>query len=231
MAPKKATRATPKKAQASKPRKEKPLFVKLYLFLYNLLSFAGWGYVLFLVIKTLIDTNGNYTKVYDNIRNELTIVQACAALEILHSLIGFVPSPVFTTTCQVFSRVFVSYYILYYTNDPKTYQSPFLTVMVIAWSITEVVRYLYYALNIFKIHVKLLTWIRYTFFYVLYPVGASSECVLIYTSIPAVAKISKYCPYVNWVVLLSYVPFFPILYMHMIKQRKRVLGGKKKKTQ
>jgi len=228
---KRATRATPKKPQASKPRKEKPLFVKLYLFVYNMLSFAGWGYVLFLLIKTLIDTNGDYTKVYDNIRNELTIVQACAILEILHSLIGFVPSPVFTTTCQVFSRLFVSYYILYYTNDPKTYQSPFLPVMVCAWSITEVIRYLYYALNIFKIQVKLLTWVRYTFFYILYPVGASSECVLIYTAIPAIAKTCPYCVYLCYAVLLSYIPFFPMLYMHMIKQRKHVLGGKKKKTQ
>jgi len=48
-----------------------------------MLSFAGWGYVLFLLIKTLIDTNGDYTKVYDNIRNELTIVQACAILEVI----------------------------------------------------------------------------------------------------------------------------------------------------
>lgn len=47
-----------------------------------MLSFAGWGYVLFLVVKSLIDTNGDYTKVYDNIRNELTIVQACATLEV-----------------------------------------------------------------------------------------------------------------------------------------------------
>ncbi|KAL6613363.1 Ptplb-like protein [Neocallimastix californiae] len=231
MANKKATRATPRKAQTPKRRKEKPLFVKLYLFLYNILSFSGWGYVLFLVVKTLIDTNGDYTKIYDNIRNELTIVQSCATLEILHSIIRFVPSPVFTTTCQVFSRLFVSCFILYYTNDPKTYQSPFLTSMVIAWSVTEVIRYLYYALNIFKIQIKLLTWIRYTFFYILYPIGASSECVLIYTSIPAVIKIHQYCPYVNYIVLASYIPFFPILYMHMIKQRKHVLGGKKKKTQ
>jgi len=47
-----------------------------------MLSFAGWGYVLFLLLKTLIETNGDYTKVYDNIRNELTIVQACATLEV-----------------------------------------------------------------------------------------------------------------------------------------------------
>ncbi|ORX60129.1 Ptplb-like protein [Piromyces finnis] len=232
MTNKKVARATPKKPQASKPkRKEKPLFVKLYLFVYNMLSFAGWSYVLLLLIKTLIETNGDYSKVYDNIRNELTIVQACASLEILHSLIGFVPSPVFTTTCQVFSRLFVSYFVLYFTNDSKTYQSPFLSLMVIAWCVTEVIRYLYYALNIFKIQVKILTWIRYTFFYVLYPVGASSECVLIYTAIPAIAKINQYLPYVCYMTLLFYIPLFPMLYMHMIKQRKHVLGGKKKKTQ
>jgi very-long-chain (3R)-3-hydroxyacyl-CoA dehydratase len=56
--------------------------------------------------------------------------------------------------------------------------------MVIAWSTTEVIRYLFYASSLAGIDAPLLQWLRYTTFYVLYPLGAGSEAFLTYASLP-----------------------------------------------
>ena len=56
--------------------------------------------------------------------------------------------------------------------------------MVLAWSVTEVIRYPFYALSLLGINSNLLLWLRYTTFYVLYPLGASSEAFLILATLP-----------------------------------------------
>jgi hypothetical protein len=56
--------------------------------------------------------------------------------------------------------------------------------MVFAWSVTEVIRYSFYTLSLSGFHAYPLVWLRYTAFYVLYPLGASSEVSLIYVSLP-----------------------------------------------
>lgn len=57
--------------------------------------------------------------------------------------------------------------------------------MILAWSMTEVIRYAFYALSLVLGTVpRILVYLRYTTFYVLYPVGASSEALLILSSLP-----------------------------------------------
>lgn len=58
--------------------------------------------------------------------------------------------------------------------------------MILAWSVTEVIRYAFYALSLARGTVPgILVYLRYTTFYVLYPLGASSEALLILSSLPA----------------------------------------------
>jgi len=56
--------------------------------------------------------------------------------------------------------------------------------MVIAWSSTEVIRYTFYAFNLVGMNPYVLLWLRYTTFYILYPVGASSEAFLTFATLP-----------------------------------------------
>ena len=95
--------------------------------------------------------------------------------------------------------------------------------MVIAWGISEVVRYGFYALNLlFKKAPYFSLWIRYTFFYVLYPLGAGSEFMLIQLAIP-LSK-SNLPLYLALTVSAGlYPPGFYFMYTHMIKQRKKYL--------
>lgn len=63
--------------------------------------------------------------------------------------------------------------------------------MLLAWSLTEVVRYSYFVFNlrggvpafegteVERMVLRGIGWARYNFFYVLYPVGIVSECALV----------------------------------------------------
>lgn len=99
-----------------------------------------------------------------------------------------------TTLMQVSSRLFIVLVItVFFTevrsptireqnrNDSsmKSHTNPVYAPMVLAWSITEVIRYSYYAASVRGANYDLLTYLRYTTFYVLYPLGASSEAFLI----------------------------------------------------
>uniref|UniRef100_A0A1A8F958 Very-long-chain (3R)-3-hydroxyacyl-CoA dehydratase n=1 Tax=Nothobranchius korthausae TaxID=1143690 RepID=A0A1A8F958_9TELE len=79
---------------------------------------------------------------------------------------------------------------------------------------------------------------RYNFFIVLYPLGVAGELLTIYAALPFVRRSGMYSMrlpnkynvsfdyyYCLIIVMLSYIPLFPQLYLHMLRQRRRVLHG------
>jgi very-long-chain (3R)-3-hydroxyacyl-CoA dehydratase len=65
--------------------------------------------------------------------------------------------------------------------------NPLVATMYLAWSITEVLRYSYYVFSLLPSREipYPLVWLRYTTFYVLYPLGAGSEAFLNYSTLPS----------------------------------------------
>uniref|UniRef100_A0AC35U1X8 Very-long-chain (3R)-3-hydroxyacyl-CoA dehydratase n=1 Tax=Rhabditophanes sp. KR3021 TaxID=114890 RepID=A0AC35U1X8_9BILA len=210
--------------------------VQIYLVAYNAVQVLGWAYILWTTI-TILAANGSNQDVYDGIKCCLQIFQTAAILEIIHCAVGVVRSPVSTTIIQVYSRVFVTWAILY--SVPSTQSSIGLSMLAIAWSVTEVVRYSFYALSLVKSVPYALTWMRYTFFYVLYPLGASGELFTLVAALPEIdaKKIftlempnSINFAFSYWwfivVTCLIYIPGFPKMYFYMFGQRRKVLGHK-----
>ena len=93
---------------------------------------------------------------------------------------GLVRAPLLTTGMQVSSRLLLIWAVV--DRYPEaTAPSPFYSSMLLAWSITEVIRYSYFVWNLQGSGVPgFVTWLRYNTFYVLYPVGITSECALIW---------------------------------------------------
>lgn len=169
---------------------------------------------------------------------------------------GVVPAPVFTTAMQVASRLFLMWAICW--PFPQLNTSVFYTSMLCAWSLTEVMRYTFFALKQVEAVPGWLNWLRYSAFLVLYPVGISSELAMSLQALlgPA-SSLAPWYPYAILAVMLTYIPgkcALPvceadwresvanmdglgsfILYTHMLKQRRRYLGAGKaaeqKKTQ
>ena len=233
------TTAAPKRARGPGP------IGKAYLFLYNIVLCLGWGYVLYLVGMHHVEGKKN-VDLYDTIERPLQFFQSLALLEILHSILGLVSSPIMTTLMQVFSRIFVVWVSLYLEHSVKytEFEALFITTLLIAWCVTEVIRYSFYAFKLYDICPHFIVWLRYTTFVVLYPLGVSSELALTYfrlnylkehrpmsLTMPNAYNMSFDSYIFVWIVMFSYLPGFPQLYMYMFAQRKKVLAPPKDKSQ
>ncbi|CAD6193423.1 unnamed protein product [Caenorhabditis auriculariae] len=208
--------------------------IKYYLAFYNAVLVFGWSIIL---VKSLsgISQGLSWAELYTSVETEVKIFQTAAVLEVVHSLLGFVRSPIGTTVMQVTSRVVLVWPILHSCATAR--HSIGVPMLLVAWSVTEVIRYSFYALGLFNAVPYVLTWMRYTFFYVLYPVGVSGELLTLFASLNEVHEKQLYSismpNKVNmslsfwWVLVitaLTYIPGFPQLYFYMIAQRKKVLG-------
>lgn len=107
--------------------------------------------------------------------------------------------------------------------------------MVLAWSITECVRYGFYLssspLVLGKSTPYFIVWLRYSLFYVLYPAGVLGELGVIYQSLGDFKKISIFSinlVYLVYLIMLVYIPGLPVMMMHMVRQRNKALGKKPK---
>jgi very-long-chain (3R)-3-hydroxyacyl-CoA dehydratase len=209
---------------------------KIYLFVYNIIQFLGWSYGMVRFLTHLTDNNGNYKLSWNHVATSVTFFQTLQAIEVLHCIIGLVPSNAVQTAGQIFSRLVVVWGILRPVSESR--DSLGVPLLLFAWSLAELTRYIYYALNIYNIIPKFVVWCRYTFFIALYPIGVTGELLTIISSLPFIRKrllfslplpnilnVSVYYDLILIGIMLSYIPFFPQLYLYMLKQRKKFLGG------
>lgn len=218
---------------------------KLYLVAYNLACAALWAMTLARAAACVAELGWAATgdaRFYEAVKETLYVAQTMAAMEILHSLLGVVRSPVVTTVMQVFSRLL----LLWGVADlvPESRASPGFVLMVLSWSTVEVPRYLFYALGQFDAVPHALKWVRYSMFIVLYPSGISGELLTAYVALPYLRERRPWSVsmpnewnfefdyfYFFCLALLTYIPGSPTMFGHMQKQRAKVLGGgAKRKT-
>jgi very-long-chain (3R)-3-hydroxyacyl-CoA dehydratase len=142
-------------------------------------------------------------------------------LDIVHVLLGLVPGSLISTSMQIISRLYVAWVILY----PHFMRNVCHPIMLVSWSLAEIIRYTYY--NAQKN--KILTFLRYSAFIVLYPSGVLlGEVPLIYGHSRLAADVGWSGAWIDRLVLIAYIPGFPYLFWHMIKLRKKKLGGPRK---
>ncbi|EAS27864.3 protein tyrosine phosphatase [Coccidioides immitis RS] len=222
---------------------------RAYLLLYNTASFALWSVItlrLFLLLALLVPT-GHVAATYNALFPLLRVTQSLALLEIVHSLVGIVRAPVITTLMQVASRIVVVWGVMWMFAEERVGREMGIlgggrggggklgdwgfVGCLGAWGVTECVRYGFFMLQISGNGVPgWLSWLRYNTFFVLYPIGISSECVLMYLALEPAIMVHPLLPWVFKAILLVYVPGSYILYTHMMAQRRKVMKAAAKKA-
>ncbi|KAK6010171.1 tyrosine phosphatase-like protein, PTPLA [Ostertagia ostertagi] len=128
-------------------------------------------------------------------------------LKTLHGLSEHLTWPQLYTSVEAEVKLFQTLAIL------EARESIGVPMLLLAWSVTEVVRYSYYALGLFNAVPYFLTWIRWVAekkYYSLEMPNALNMSISFY-----------------WVLIgaaLFYIPGFPQLYLYMFAQRKKVLS-------
>ncbi|XP_015279254.1 PREDICTED: very-long-chain (3R)-3-hydroxyacyl-CoA dehydratase 1 isoform X2 [Gekko japonicus] len=204
-----------------------------WLIFYNIAMSAGW-LVLAIAMARFYLENGTHKGLYKSIQKILKFFQTFALLEIVHCAV--VHTSVLVTGVQVSSRIFMVWFITHSIKQIQNEESVILFLVV--WTVTEITRYSFYTFNMLNHLPYFIKWARYNFFIILYPVGVVGELLTIYAALPYVKRSGMFSVrlpnkynisfdyyYFLLVVMASYVPLFPQLYFHMLRQRRKVLHG------
>ena len=204
-----------------------PLMLKEYLFLYNMVQWGGWAMVLVDLL--------HHREVTAYGASLVNIFQVVAILEVVHAATRMVRASPSTTFIQVFGRLqvlAVRYYVFEAENSPGNFP------MMLAWALVEIIRYLYLGLNVIGVAPYALLWLRYSLFYVLYPLGVYGEMRVLYDALPGLDGSGLWSPklpndwnfsfsfanYVRLFLVLAYLPGLVNQYTYMMRQRKTVLA-------
>ncbi|XP_066579503.1 very-long-chain (3R)-3-hydroxyacyl-CoA dehydratase 1 isoform X1 [Amia ocellicauda] len=206
-----------------------------WLTFYNIAMTAGWLVLAVAMIRFYIE-KGTHKGLYKSISRTLKFFQTFALLEVFHCAVGMVRTSVIVTGVQVCSRIFMVWFI---TNSIKQIQNEESVVLfLVVWTVTEITRYSFYTFSLLHLLPYFIKWARYNLFIVLYPLGVAGEIMTIYAALPYVQKSgmfsmrlpNKYNVSFDYyifliLVMISYIPLFPQLYFHMLRQRRKVLHG------
>eukprot|EP00105_Crassostrea_gigas_P000813 XP_011412760.1 PREDICTED: very-long-chain (3R)-3-hydroxyacyl-CoA dehydratase-like [Crassostrea gigas] len=137
---------------------------------------------------------------------------------------------------QVLGRNFILFVIILHEENIQS--APIVFFLLLTWSLIEVVRYPFYMLAVLDKKIYIVTWLRYTLWMPLYPVGIFLEGAVVIMSIPLYEMSQRFCLslpnnanmafYFPW-LLYAYPPILLIAgytmltYMH--NQRRKVIGG------
>ncbi|MCB9187384.1 MAG: protein tyrosine phosphatase-like domain-containing protein [Flavobacteriales bacterium] len=195
---------------------------KAWLISFNIITLIAWA--LFFFHAALHGLQVDAQSLY-----MLALAQGLAIFEVMNAVIGIAGANWLLTAMQVFSRFLIAGLLLFIPFETlveidSTLPVTGFALISIAWSITEIVRALYYLTDLFKKEIKAITFSRYTFFILLYPMGVTGEFLVMY----AFWKWREFAiDPINIIlagIALSYFVFFPKLYGHMWKQRKKKLA-------
>ncbi|OQV15415.1 putative Very-long-chain (3R)-3-hydroxyacyl-CoA dehydratase 2 [Hypsibius exemplaris] len=201
---------------------------KIYLIVYNVVQLFCWATGFTELVRCLLTKEDLWTVVGPGLK----IYQTLAILEIVHTVVGLVKSSPAITSFQVFSRLMVLWGALAYSESAR--QSVGFPMLFGAWTLAEMIRYSFYLAALFKKQPYPLVWLRYSMFIILYPLGVAGELLVMYNTLPKVAAEQPFASLapgdLNWAyyayvaIMVLYIPVFPVLYGHMLSQRKKALG-------
>ncbi|GAB4860281.1 hypothetical protein Ancab_011761 [Ancistrocladus abbreviatus] len=213
-----------------------PQFSNFYLFAYNSLQFFGWAISLSRLLISFTVTH-SLNAAYAHAGELICLLQSLSLLEVIHGALGIVPSGVLLPLMQWGGRT--HYLLAIVRGNVQVQESPSILATFFAWSLSEVIRYSHYALNCIGNCPYWLTYLRYTAFIFLYPMGFAGEMWLMYHALPLIKEKNLHADYFALLpfsyssfiqVLLAVYPILWLkLYFHLLKQRHLKLGKQRDK--
>lgn len=211
---------------------------KTYLILYNLFQFIGYLYIL--IVAFIGCQRDGYEKsfntVYQTTGNAMKFCQLLQYLEVMHPMFGYTKGSPLFPFLQVTGRNFVLFMII--DAEPRTQTKPVILFLFVVWSLIECVRYPYYILSLLNHQNGFLTWLRYTIWIPLYPVGAFCEGVVLLRNIPFFEETKRFSvampnqwnfafcmpTFIKFYLMFGLFPgiFFMMRYMKRMREKKLI---------
>jgi len=218
-------------------------YKKLYLFCYNFFMFCGFLYAFILMSKKYYEEEEKFLpRAFATVGDIFKFLHLLMFLEVLHPLFGYTKGSILESFLQVTGRNI--WILLLIGGEERMQTKPVVFYLFMTYSVIELVRYPYYMLRVYDIDLGLITWLRYTLWIPLYPLGFICEGVIALRDIPYFEETEKFSVglpnkwnfafyFPNVIRFYLLFGFFPMLYTqmwHMYGLRCKKLGIKKHKS-
>uniref|UniRef100_A0A8C7GHZ9 Very-long-chain (3R)-3-hydroxyacyl-CoA dehydratase n=1 Tax=Oncorhynchus kisutch TaxID=8019 RepID=A0A8C7GHZ9_ONCKI len=215
---------------------------KAFLFTYNLVQFLGFSWIFVnMTIRLFILGQDSLYDTFYTISDVMFFCQILASVEVLNAMFGVVKAAVVPAFIQVIGRNFILFIIL--GSLQEMHNKPVVFFVFYLWSAIEIFRYPFYMLGCIDTEWKTITWLRYTVWIPLYPLGVLAEAVAVVQSIsvfdqsrlfsiplPEALGSSASFSCVLYIYLPLMVIGLLINFRHLYKQRRKRFRTKKRKS-
>ncbi|XP_019731470.1 very-long-chain (3R)-3-hydroxyacyl-CoA dehydratase isoform X1 [Hippocampus comes] len=213
-----------------------------FLFTYNLVQFLGFSWIFVnMTIRLLKFGQDSFYDTFHTISSVMFFCQILAVVEVLNAAFGLVRTSVTPNLIQLFGRNFVLFVIFGCLEEMQN--KPVVFFVFYLWSAIEIFRYPFYMLGCFNTEWKILTWLRYSLWMPLYPLGALAEAVAVAQSIPIFDKTNlfsiplpralgtslSFSNVLRVHLVLMFLGLF-LNFRHLYKQRQRRFRATKRKA-
>uniref|UniRef100_A0AAR2M0J7 Very-long-chain (3R)-3-hydroxyacyl-CoA dehydratase n=1 Tax=Pygocentrus nattereri TaxID=42514 RepID=A0AAR2M0J7_PYGNA len=221
---------------------EMELKEKGYLFMYNLVQFLGFSWIFVnMTVRLFILGQDSFYDTFHTIADVMYFCQMLAVIEVINPALGLVKTGMMPAFIQVTGRNFILFVIIGSLEEMQN--KPVVFFVFYLWSAIEIFRYPFYMLACIDTEWKTLTWLRYTIWMPLYPLGVLAEAVAVIQSIPifdeskflsirlpeAMGSFLSFSYVLQLYLLLMFLGLF-FNFRHLYKLRRRKFRTKKRKA-
>uniref|UniRef100_A0A671SE32 Very-long-chain (3R)-3-hydroxyacyl-CoA dehydratase n=1 Tax=Sinocyclocheilus anshuiensis TaxID=1608454 RepID=A0A671SE32_9TELE len=214
----------------SRVRKDPFLGLKKgFLFMYNLVQLLGYSWIFVnMTVRLFILGQDSFYDTFHTIADVMYFCQMLAIMEVINPAVGLVKTGVMPAFIQVMGRNFILFVIFGTLEEMQN--KPVVFFVFYLWSMIEIFRYPFYMLACIDTEWKLLTWLRYTIWIPLYPLGVLAEGMCICRLVLHVCgnPVKEYNCYAT--NIFSTISGLFINFRHLFKQRSRRFHTKKRKA-
>lgn len=160
--------------------------------MYNLYQFVAFFYI-FLVLSIELNRDGLVEAAkltYKTVGAPIKCSQILQYLEFLHALVGYTKGSALFPFLQVSGRNLVLFAVI--NSEPRIQEKPIILCLFLVWSAVELIRYPYYIITLVKKEISWLTWLRYSVWIVLYPLGFMCEGLVLLISLAYFEETKRY---------------------------------------
>jgi len=189
----------------------------VYLIMYNLIQFIGFLYMFIVMsIRYYRDGADSMKGTYETVGNAIKFCQILQYMEVLHPYFRYTKGGVLTPFIQVTGRNFILFVMI--NSEERMQTKPVIFYLFMIWSGIELVRYPYYITTLMKKNIGLLTWLRYSLWIPLYPLGILCEGIIILRNIPYFEETNRFTVEMpnQWNATFNMVLFMKIYIMILI---------------
>lgn len=147
---------------------------KVYLVIYNISMFVGYLYIMAVMgVRYYRDDVGSMAGTYEAVGSAFKFCQLLQYLEVMHPMFGYTKGSPLVPFLQCSGRAFVLFAMI--EMEPRMQTKPVVFYLFVIWASIELVRYPYYVSQLVNVEIYILTWLRYTLWVPLYPLGILCE--------------------------------------------------------